>query len=388
MADLAELPELRLKVRVHGRHPWFFRKMVRRPEPPIPPGAAVRVVDREGRRVGIGYWNPRTELSLRLLAHGDVEDPDALLRERVLAAAELRDGRLDLPRVTDGYRLVHAEGDGVPGLVLDRLGDVLVAQVFSLCIEQRLEEIGRDLKERYPGTRLALTVDDTARKREGLRAAPPVRGVSTTVVEHDIRYHVEAGAGHKTGFFADQRENRLRIRELAKGRRVLDACCNSGGFAMNAAKGGARSVVAVDLDETQVEVATENAARNRLAITAEHADAFGFLRDARRGQFDLVVLDPPKWAAGKGAVEAGIERYTDLNRLAFEKLAPGALLLTCSCSGAVSEARFQAAVRDAAAHAGRDARILGAFGAGPDHPVALECPETRYLKVLLLEVRS
>jgi 23S rRNA (cytosine1962-C5)-methyltransferase len=290
--------------------------------------------------------------------------------------------------VTDGYRLIHAEGDGVPGLILDRLGDVLVAQVFALCAEQRLEEIGARLKERYPRVRLALTVDDTARKREGLRAAPPVRGLSTIVTEHDIRYRVDAGAGHKTGFFADQRDNRLRVRELARGRKILDACCNAGGFALNAARGGARRVVAVDLDEAQVARTRDNAAANRLQVEAEHADAFAYLRDAKPGQFDLIVLDPPKWAAGKSEVEAALKRYTDLNRLALEKLPAGGLLLTCSCSGAVSEAQFARAVRDAAAQAGRDARVLGAFGAGPDHPVALECPETRYLKVLLLELRA
>lgn len=180
---------------------------------------------------------------------------------------------------------------------------------------------------------------------------PPPPRVEVDVVEHGVRYAVRAGHGHKTGFFADQRDARQTIRRLARGRRVLDLCCNSGGFAINAHKGGARSVLAIDLDEESVERTRQNAKRNDARVEVKHADAFDTLRETRAGAFDLLVLDPPKWASGKDEVEDGMRRYQDFNRLAFERATPGTLILTCSCSGAVSESRFLAMLRDAAAEA-------------------------------------
>lgn len=383
------LPEVALKIRVQGRHPWFYRKMVRRPERPIPAGSAVRVIDRERRFVGVGFYNNRTDLALRMLARAEVADPDAFLLAQLDGAIALREDVLRLPERTNGYRLVHGEGDGFPGLILDRLGDAVVAQVFSLCVQQRIEKIGERLLERWPNAKLVLTVDETARQREGMERVPAPGRVDVEVEEHGIRYAVRAGQGHKTGFFADQRDARQLIRRLAKGRRVLDLCCNAGGFAINAARGGAKEVVAMDLDEEVVAIAAGNARANRQPVHVEHGDAFDALREITSpGRFDLLVLDPPKWATGKGEVEAGLVRYRDFNRLAFQASAPGTLILTCSCSGAVSEGAFLATLRDAASQARRDVRILEVRGAGPDHPVALECPETRYLKAVLLEVRG
>src|SRR5690606_12394350 len=201
----------------------------------------------------VGFFNPRTDLALRMLAREDVADPDACLLGLLDAAIALREETLGLPAVTDGYRLVHGEGDGFPGLILDRLGRAIVAQVKSLAVQERLEPIGERLLERYAGARLVLTVDATAREREGLAAAPFVRPEATRVTEHGVRYDVEPGTGHKTGFFADQRDNRRLVGRLARGRRVLDLFCNGGGFALHAARGGARAVVAVDLDEAMVE---------------------------------------------------------------------------------------------------------------------------------------
>jgi 23S rRNA (cytosine1962-C5)-methyltransferase len=382
------LPEVALKIRVQGRHPWFYRKMVRRPERPIPAGSAVRVVDRERRFVGVGFYNNRTDLALRMLARADVEDPDAFLLGLLDDAIALREDVLQLPGITNGYRLVHGEGDGFPGLILDRLGEAVIAQVFSLCIQQRIEAIGEHLLRRWPSARLVLTVDETARQREGMERVPAPGRVDVEVEEHGVRYAVRAGQGHKTGFFADQRDARQLIRRLSEGRRVLDLCCNAGGFGINSARGGAREVVGMDLDEEVVAIAEGNARANRAKVRFEHGDAFDALRELRPGRFDLMVLDPPKWATGKNEVESGLVRYRDLNRLAFEASSPGTLILTCSCSGAVSEGAFLATLRDAASQARRDVRVLQVMGAGPDHPVALECPETRYLKAVLLEVRA
>jgi 23S rRNA (cytosine1962-C5)-methyltransferase len=381
------LPELRLAVRVRGRHPWFYRKMVRKPDAPLPPGGAVRVFDRDGRFVGVGLYNRHAELALRMLAREEVEDVDALLARLLDSAIELRERVLDLPRVTDAYRLVHGDGDGLPGLTLDRLGTAIVAQVSTRGMLARLEPIGERLLARHPGARLVLTVDREAAAREAMEVPPRSPPVEVDVIEHGIAYGVRAGGSHKTGFFCDQRDNRQLVRRLARGRAVLDLCCHAGGFALAAAAGGAREVTAVDLDEGAVDEARANAARNRLDVDVRHGDAFDALRAAPAAAHDLVVLDPPKWVPDRKALEAGLPRYRDLNRLALAKVARGGLLVTCSCSGPVSPERFEATVREAAAEAGRDARILCRAGAAPDHPIALECPETAYLKVLVLEVR-
>lgn len=381
------LPELQLKVRVNGRHPWFFRKMVRRPETPIPAGSAVHVRDRTGRAVGTGFYNPRTELALRMFAGEAVGDVTAFLVQRLADAVALREQVLALPAVTDAWRAVHAEGDGLPALILDRFADVWVAQVGSLGTARHLEALGEWLLRHAPGCRLVLVPDRDAESREGMQRVPPPRPLDLQVREHGLRFQVQAGGGHKTGFFADQRDNRRLLRTLARDRSVLDLCCYTGGFACNAAAGGARSVRAVDLDEAAVAVARDNAARNDLDLEVVHDDAFDVLRGLPRGRIDCMMLDPPKWVAEPAALAAGLERYRDLNRLALEKIAGGGLLLTCSCSGSVSEETFLRTLQKAAAEAGRDARILSLRGAGPDHPVALECPETRYLKVAVLQVR-
>ena len=383
----AQLPELRLKVRVHGRHPWFYRKMIGKPEPSPPAGSACGVRDREGKLVGTGFYNPRAELALRMFADEVVLDVKNHFVQALRRATALREETLNLQKITDAYRLVHAEGDGFPGLVLDRLGSAFVAQVASLGMLQQMEPLGEWLRQHQPQSQLVLLQDKDWAEREGMAKLPRAEAVSTTVREHGLFYAVQAGTGHKTGFFADQRDNRWLVRQLSKGRSVLDLCCNSGGFAMNAAVGGAAKVVAADLDEAMVAQTQQNAAANKLKIAAVHGDAFDLLRDAQQGAHDLIVLDPPKWVHHKDEVEEGLKRYSDLNRLGIEKVDRGGIVVTCSCSGSVSEDLFLRMLRDAAAAAGRDARVLMLRGAGADHPVALECPETRYLKVAVLQVR-
>lgn len=378
---------MRLKVRATGRHPWFYRKMIQKPKEQLPAGGAVKVRDREGRLVGSGFYNPRAELALRMFSDGEVRDVHGHFVEALDHAIRLREETLQVTRVTDAYRLVHAEADGFPGLVVDKLGGAIVAQVASLGMQQQLEPLGESLLRHYPKTRLVLLQDKAWTEREGMERLPRPQPVETTVREHGIRYQVHAGTGHKTGFFADQRDNRLTVRMLARNRDVLDLCCNSGGFAMNAVKGGAVRVLAGDLDEAMVEQTTTNARANDLKLDCVHGDAFDMLREAKPGRHDLIVLDPPKWVANKNEIDQGIERYADLNRLGIEKVARGGIVVTCSCSGSVSEERFTRMLRDAAAAARRDVRVTALRSAGGDHPFALECPETRYLKVAFLQVR-
>lgn len=361
--------------------------MIQKPDQPLPAGGPVKVRDREGRLVGSGFFNPRAELALRMFSDGEVRDVGEHFADRLEESVALRETVLALPKLTDAYRLVHAEGDGFPGLILDKLGDAIVGQVASLGMLRCLDPLGEWLLRRYPKAKLVLLQDKDWAEREGMDKLPRPQPVHTRVREHGIVYEVTAGAGHKTGFFADQRDNRLLLRQFVKGRRVLDLCCNSGGFALNAVAGGAKEVVAADLDEAMVAQTEANAQANRMKLTAVHGDAFELLRALRGDEHDLIVLDPPKWVHHKDELETGLVRYADLNRLGIEKVARGGIVVTCSCSGSVSEEQFVRTLRDAAAAARRDVRVLALRGAGGDHPIALECLETRYLKVAVLQVR-
>lgn len=306
------LPELRLKIRVNGRHPWFYRKMIQKPATQLPAGGAVKVRDRDGRLVGTGFYNPRAELALRMFADDVVDDVPNHFLQALRDATRLREETLGLGQVTDAWRLVHAEGDGFPGFVLDKLGDAFVAQVSSLGMLQQLEPLGEWLLQRYPRSKLVLLQDKDWQEREGMEKLPRPPAVATTVHEHGLAYAVQAGTGHKTGFFADQRDNRWLVRQFAKGRAVLDLCCNSGGFAMNAVAGGAAKVLAADLDEAMVDQTRHNAQQNRVTLHAVHGDAFDLLREAQPGAHDLIVLDPPKWVHHKDEIESGLQRYEDL----------------------------------------------------------------------------
>lgn len=382
-----KLPELRLRIQVHGRHPRFYRKQVQKPARPLPTGSRVFVRDKEGKAIGTGFYNSRSQVALRIFDRGFEPAGEGRIMELLQEAIDYRERRLRLQDESEAYRLVHAEGDGLPGLILDKLGDHLVAQLALKGLEAHMEEIGEALLRRYPGSKLVLHIDKEMAELEGLTLRSTRSDAEAWLREDDLLYRFHPGQGHKTGFFCDQRENRKRLGKLAKGRRVLDLCCNSGGFAMHAARGGAKKVEAYDLDEKAVALARDNARRNGLTMSVAQADAFELLRERKTGSCDVLILDPPKWVHGKDDWDSGLRRYLDLNRLGFKLLQKGGLLVTCSCSGQVSEDRFLSVLRDAAGRAGRDARILHLGGAGPDHPVALECPETRYLKVVFLEIR-
>lgn len=378
---------MRLRVRVTGRHPRFFRKQIEKPTLPIAAGSLVFVEDKLGRPVGTGFYNARASVALRMIHRGkSAVSPDYVM-QLFRDAVRLRQQTLRLAQDGNAYRLVHAEGDGLPGLTLDRLGDHFVAQVATRGIEAYLEAIGEEILARFQRAKLVLRVDREVRKLEGIQQPESGKMGRAQLIEDGLTYHFHPGEGHKTGFFCDQRENRRLLARFAKGRRVLDLFCNGAGFAMQAARAGAKKVEAFDLDEAAVELARANVRTNRLRLRVHHADAFDVLRALEPGRVDCIVLDPPKWVASDRDRDRGLGRYLDVNVLAMRALDPGGMLLTCSCSGPVSEEQFLAVLREAAARAGRDARLLAVAGAGPDHPVALECPETRYLKAVWLAIR-
>jgi 23S rRNA (cytosine1962-C5)-methyltransferase len=386
-ADLAVVA-----IRSAGNHPFVYRKMVVGPAGPVRPsdGDLVRVVDRTGLPVGYGLWNSRSQIALRILALG--VDPPGLdfWRERVDCAIALRRETLQLEDVTDAYRVVHAEADGLSGLVVDRYADVLSAEVFSLGIYQRIGPLLGLLGERLGTSHFRVNVDERIALAEDFPGRPlaseklPPR---VTIREHGVRYALRFEESHKTGFFCDQRDNRRALAGYCRDRTVLDACCYTGGFGLAAlVLGGAREVTGIDLDERAIALARENANLNQVRPTFSHADAFGYMRQmaANERQYGVVVLDPPKLIPGRLDVSQGKRKYFDLNVLAMGVVEENGLLLTCSCSGLLSAAEFLILLRAAARKAGRSARVLAVTGAAPDHPVGLEALEGAYLKAVWL----
>jgi 23S rRNA (cytosine1962-C5)-methyltransferase len=342
----------------------------------------------DGSFVGRGFYSPRSVYAVRIYERGEKGPPldGQWLAGKLRAAAALRRDVLRIEETTDAYRVVHAEGDGLSALVVDRYADAAVVEVGARGIFERLDDLDEILREVLRVRHVVVRADEEAQETEGFRVddrrAEPVRVV---VREGPLRFHVDCRFGHKTGFFCDQRGARAEVFRLAKGRRVLDLCCYTGGFALAAKKGGAREVVGVDLDEEAIALAKENALLNKLDVPFEHEDAFDFLRGKPRA--DLVVLDPPKLAARREDLQRARKKSVDLNALALGAVERSGLLFTFCCTGLFSLEEFEGQVREAAVRAGREASVLQRTGQPPDHPVDLFCPETRYLSGLLLSVR-
>jgi 23S rRNA (cytosine1962-C5)-methyltransferase len=388
-APSAAVPVIRLKSDRAPGHPWVWSAQVHKPEERLPPGSVVEVQDARGRFVGRGFWNGHARIALRLLAHDPAEAIDAdWIAARIARAVRLRRELLRLDRDSDAWRVVHSEGDGLSGLVVDRYADVLVVEYFAAGMWRFREAIHAALLEHFPGARLYWFAESHVQKQESFdcRAAAPPAPVA--VHEHGLAFHAAPGAGHKTGFFADQRDNRRRFAGLARGRRVLDLCCNAGGFAVHAMAAGARAATGVDMDAGILEIARANAAANGLAVDFRQADIFDWLRDAvaRGERYDAVVLDPAKLTRDRNRVLDALKKYFAMNRLALDVIPPGGLLLTCSCTGLVGEADFLEMLRRVALNAGREIQLLEVRGAGPDHPVRADVPEGRYLKAVFCRV--
>ncbi len=380
---------VRLRIAAGSARGRIFKKMVKSADKGTSHGDVVSVLDRDGRPLGQGFYNGRSEISVRLLTRNPSEAIDEnYIRRKVEAAIKLRRDTLHLGRRTDAYRIFHAEADGLPGLVVDRYGDVLSAEVSVLGTYRLMVEVKAALRGIVGYRALAVRADPRYAKLEGFRIPPlsPAPEWRRTIREYGAKFEVDLAGGHKTGFFLDQRDNRQAFAELAGGRNVLDLCCHAGGFSVHAAISGAKRVRAVDLDEAAVALARLNAKKNEANIEVVHADAFDVLRETKKGTFDALVLDPPKLVHSRDDRGKGLNTYFDLNRLALRALAPGAVLMTCSCSGLIDEPTFLETVRRAAAEADRGLRILRLSGAAPDHPVNPQVPETRYLKVVLAEV--
>lgn len=395
-------PQIRLKPGrqkpLLRRHPWIFSGAVAAVEGDPGSGETVEVLDAGGQFVARGAYSPESQIRVRIWSFDPEEQIDAaFFRARLGRALALRQS-LQLGSASSAMRLFHAESDGLPGLVVDRYRDTLVIQVLSAGIERWRQTLADLLLEQTDAERIYERSDVEVRRLEGLpertgllRGDQPPELVE--IVENEIRFGVDLRQGHKTGFYLDQRENRALVRQLATGREVLDAFCYTGGFTLNALAGGAAAVTAVDSSTDALEQGRQNLDLNQFAPDAVEwveGDVFNVLRTFRdqARSFDLIVLDPPKFAPTRSQAQQAARGYKDINLLAFKLLRPGGLLVTFSCSGGIEADFFQKIVADAAVDAEVDAQIIEWLHQSSDHPVLLHFPEGAYLKGLVARVGS
>ncbi len=372
--------------------PAIFPRLLGHTSPDARPGDLVAVYDKAGQRLGAGLFNPRAKIPLRVVAHGTDPLDESYFEIAIRRAVALRRTVFKLDEVSDAYRLINSDGDGLSGLTIDRYGETLFCELYSLGIAQRLPR-WLPLLHELAGTRFArVHVDHDLGSLEGIKpsvfnetnaAAPRL----VKIREHGVRYEVDFAEGHKTGFFCDQRENRKGIARFTQGARVLDLCSYTGGFSLCAkVLGGAEDVTGVDLDEKAIEQAKRNANLNQARIKWVHADAFAYARQMQQnGQtWDVVVLDPPKFifTRDESGNWEGRQKYEDLNQLAISLVKPGGVFVTCSCSGLLSLEDFEQHVIKAAHRLHRRLQFFDRTGPGADHPVYSNCLESRYLKVL------
>ena len=338
-------------------------------------------------------WSPASQIRARAWTFDEGETVDrAFFQRRIAAAVARRSALFDADNTA--ARLVHAESDGLPGIIADRYGDVIVIQLLAAGADAHRADIIDALVSTTGVTTIVERSDAEVRTLEGL---PPVTGVvagalpaRVVIREHALAYRVDVLGGQKTGFYLDQRDNRRIVGDLAAGRRVLNAFCYTGGFTLAALAGGAQSALSIDSSAPALSLARSNLAANpsiaALPAKWHAADVFGELRELRNAgaQFDMVVLDPPKFAPTAAHAQRAAAAYKDINLLAFKLLAPGGLLVTFSCSGGISAELFRKIVAGAAVDARADATVVAILGAGADHPLTLAFPEGEYLKGLLL----
>ncbi len=380
-------------------HPWVFSNAIQsEPQPTPNPGELVEVASSTGVMLGIGTFNPQTSIRVRMLerdASVSIDKHWFAKRFEKLDAWK----RSHLPEKTNGYRLVHSESDGIPGLIVDRYADVIVYQIHTAGMDRLREEIIEGLEQAFEYRAIVERSDVDARVREGLQTLEPkvVRGTlegSVEFLENGLKFEADVVHGQKTGFFLDQRDARMRVGAMSKGKRVLNLFGYTGAFSVHAAKGGAKFVATVDLSEKALEQAEANLALNGFDPADESAfaqlqgDVLDMIQDDEidGGPYDLIICDPPAFAKTEEQTDAANKAYTDLNRLCFEKLEVGGILVTSSCSGRIEPEDFRKDLRIAAGRAKREVRVLGSLGHDADHAELLSFPEGRYLKTLILEV--
>lgn len=379
---------------VYAGHPWVFQQAVDRVEGGAIAGDDVLVVDPEGKILGRGLYNPRSAIPVRLFTMADRPIDGTLFRDRIVKAAAFR-RTLGLPTEgTNAYRLIHGEGDGLPGLIVDVLGDVVSVQLNTVGVKMRSGVIFTEIEELLAPRAILDRTSESAARIEGVEIGRGVvRGDATldrlTFSERDFGYELPLTLGQKTGFYLDQRELRGRVERLAQGRTVLDAYTFVGAFALAAARGGARRVVAVDESALSAEVAAETARKNGWSgvIEVQKGDAVRAMEEASRTEaFDLVLCDPPKLAASRGKRDAALVAYRKIARAACRAVRPGGLLVLSSCSAAVTTEDLVRALALGARDANLVPTVFERHTQAPDHPVLAAFPEGLYLKSVIARI--
>ncbi len=378
-------------------HLWIFSGALQQPPHWIEPGGLVDVKSSTGQFVARGYYNPHTDIAIRILTHDIDEAIDAeFLKHRIHSAVELR--QVFDPTQTNVYRLIHSEGDGLPGLVVDRFADTLVAQISTAGMERLRPLLIDALIAETGATSLLLRNDVSSRRREGLDVEEPQVASGevpeqVTVRENNVQFLVDLWHGQKTGFFIDQRDKREALRKYALGKHVLNCFSYTGGFSVYAALTSPETVVtSVDISEPAIETARQNFIRNGLNPDTHRfliADIFDYLKSAYTAgeQFDVVVLNPPAFAKNQSARTQALKAYHRLNTLGMQVLRPGGILLTCSCSGVVSMDDLLGVLSQASQRLRRSVQLLETYTHGVDHPINLAMPETAYLKAVFCRVK-
>ncbi len=396
MAQLILMPG-KERAAFKNRHPWVFAGSVGRLEGRARPGDTVEVLADNLRPLGRAAYSPQSQIRARFWTFDPDESVDDAFFKRRIAAAVARRQALPELKGQQGLRLIHAESDGLPGIVADQYGDTVVVQLTSAGADKWRKAIVNGLVLATGCARIYERSDSDVRGLEGLE--PTVgwlygepRESGLAIDENGVQLAVDVVGGHKTGFYLDQRDNRAWLRSVAADKDILNCFCYTGGFSLQALAGGAKSVLSIDSSSPALAQARANLALNP-QLPAERAewqeaDVFQALRDFRKEgrSFDLIVLDPPKFAPSAAHADRAARAYKDINILGFRLLRPGGLLMTYSCSGGIGLELFQKIVAGAAVDAGREARIVRRLSGTADHPVALNFPEGEYLKGLLVQV--
>jgi 23S rRNA (cytosine1962-C5)-methyltransferase len=378
---------------IAGRHPWLFSGAIDKATPGLTAGAVVNVLDGHGKFMGSGFFNSNSQITVRMLTFDSAPVDEALIQHRILEAIKLR---RTLPEhdLSNAWRLLYGESDGLPGLVADSYADYAVVHFHSAGWESFREDMARMLMEAASLRGVYDGSDAAMREREGLSASHGELCGETVpdfleASEFGRKFVVDVRKGQKSGLYLDQKFNHQAVRSLASGKRALDCFAYTGGFGLAALEGGCLSLTAVEISDAAVAALEQNLQSNGFAdrdITIIEADAFEVLRtmvsDGER--FDLVVLDPPAFCKSKTALIQACRGYKDINRLAMQLIDPGGILVSCSCSRPVSDDLFLKVLWEASVEAGRAAKLLNLSGQAPDHPVLLSFPESKYLKCATL----
>ena len=374
--------------RILQGHRWVFSNEIANPLSDFEQGSWVEVFSAKGVLLGSGYINPASLIAVRIVCPPGRKPDEAFFREKLMKAAAFRESAYP---GQDCYRLVYGESDSLPGLVVDRYGDVLVYQIGTLGMARMEPLIQELLIDLFKPSALIFRNDSPSRLFEGLEQD---RGIAhggapgkIPVQIDGIRYLVDVIGGQKTGMYLDQRDNRRALRRWTEGRRVLDLFCYNGAWSLSAAAGGAVESIGVDQSADAVEQSRQNATLNAMDDRCSFvvSDVFEYLKQVERSSFDVIILDPPAFAKTRAAITEGKKGYTDINRRALLALKPGGILITCTCSYHMSEELFREALLAAAQASGRKIRLLQVRSQALDHPALLAMPETKYLKCFVLE---